>query len=325
MWYIGIDISKQTLDVALLIDLERLKKRSKKLSNTVEGFAELIGWCRQHSGAEPAELHAVMEATGPYHEAVAEALYEAGFRVSVINPKRLKDFASGQGIKAKNDALDALTIARFGAMNKPSAWQPPPTEIRHLTALLRRIDAVETDLQRERNRREKIQQSPTPTPAVIDSIERGIQHLEDEHQRLQQQVDDHIDRHPQLKKDRQHLRSIPGVGRVLSAQMVMLLQSGQRFDSAAQFASYLGVIPTEHTSGTSVRQPPHLSKIGPASIRAKLYMAALVATRHNPDLSTLSWTLFYRLFESSIAVRARHSVSSATAFSRPSPAGAWRP
>lgn len=284
MFYLGIDVSKKKLDVALLMDLETLKKRQKKVANTPEGFAQLIAWAGKQSGAAPGGLHAVMEATGPYHEALADALYTAGLVVSVINPKALKDFAKGLGIKAKNDALDALTIARYGALANPPAWQPPPPEVRQLAALLRRLQAVETDLQRERNRLEKAQLSQAKAPSVIASLERGIAYLSAEQQRLQQGVDDHIDRHPQLKEDRQHLLSIPGIGPVLSALMVMLLQSGERFASAAQFASYLGLIPTEHRSGSSVRERPHLSKLGPAPVRAKLYMAALVATRYNPDV-----------------------------------------
>ncbi len=267
----------------MLLEPETLKKRQKKVSNTPEGFQTLITWCQKQTGAAPAELHVVMEATGPYHEALAHALHEAGLVVSVINPKAVKDFAKGLGIKAKNDAMDALTIARYAAMTKPRAWQPEPPEVRHLMALLKRSAAVENDLQRELNRLEKARLSQPNATSVIASLERGIAFLEAEKQRLVQSIDEHINGHPQLRQDRQYLLSIPGIGPVLSALMVALLQSGQRFASAAQFASYLGLIPTEHESGSSVRHRPHLSKIGPARVRAKLYMAAIVACQHNPD------------------------------------------
>lgn len=294
MFFIGIDVSKKKLDVVVLLEPETLKKRQKTVPNTPEGFQTLITWCQKQTGAVPAERHAVMEATGPYHEALAHALHDAGLVVSVINPKAVKDFAKGLGIKAKNDAMDALTIARFGALTKPRPWQPEPAEVRHLSALLKRLAAVETDLQRERNRLEKAHLSQPRAASVIASLARGIAFLEAEQQRLQQTIDDHIDRHPQLKQDRQHLLSIPGIGPVLAGLMVALLQSGQRFASAAQFASYLGVIPTEHESGSSVRHRPHLSKLGPARVRAKLYMAALVACRHNPDVRTFYERLLER-------------------------------
>lgn len=281
--FIGIDVSKQKLDVALLLDPETLKKRTKIFTNRPEGYQQLVAWCGKHAQLEPGQLHAVLEATGPYHEAVATALYEAGVTVSVCNPKRIKDFAKAMGIKAKNDAMDAFTIARYGVAADLRTWAPDPPEIRQLRALMGRLDAVEQDLQRERNRQEKAQVSQAAEP-VLSSLSRSIEFLEHQRKQLQRQINDHIDGHPQLKENRQRLLSIPGVGPVLSSLMVGLLSAGERFDSASQLASYLGIIPSEATSGSSVKQRPHLTKIGPAKARAKLYMGALSASRYNPDV-----------------------------------------
>jgi transposase len=106
--------------------------------------------------------------------------------------------------------------------------------------------------------------------------------LEAEPERLLVMINDHIDQHPPLCPDRHYLLSIPGVGPGLSVLMVALLQHGQRFASAAQFVSYLGVIPTAHHSGSRGRDQPHLSTTGPARVRGKRYMAALVAIRYHP-------------------------------------------
>ncbi len=208
MVFIGIDVSKKKLDVVVLLEPDTLNKRQKQVPNTPEGFQTPITWCQNQTGAAPEELHAVMEATGPYHEALAHALHDAGLVVSVINPNALKDVAKGLGIKAKNDAMDALTIARFGVLTQPRPWQPEPPEVRQLSALLKRLAAVETDLQRERNRLEKARLSQPSAASVIASLARGIAFLEAEQQRLRQTLDDHIDRHPQLKADRQRLQSI---------------------------------------------------------------------------------------------------------------------
>ena len=290
--YLGLDVSKNDFDAILLTDDQGQKKWHKKFANSVIGFGQLIAWAEHHSQVKAAELQAVMEATGPYHEALALALYEAGAVVSVINPKRLKDFASSLGLKAKNDALDAFAIARYGQMLQPAPWHPEPPEYRQLKQLLRRLDALETDRQRERNRLEKNRISTTST-AVLASIERSLAFLDTEYQCLNQAIDDHIDAHPTLQQDRQYLASIPSIGPTLSARMIALLHHGQRFANAAQFASYLGVIPTEHQSGSSVLKRPHLSKLGPARERAKLYMAALGASRYNPDVKAL----YQRLIE----------------------------
>ena len=117
---------------------------------------------------------------------------------------------------------------------------------------------------------------------MLASLERGIAFLEQEKKRLLSQIDDHINRHPHLRADRDRLLSIPGIGPVLSRWALMLLQHGQRFTSAAQFAAYLGLIPSEHRSGQTVYKRPQLSKTGPGHLRAKFYMAAMAAVRSNP-------------------------------------------
>ena len=290
---VGLEVSKQHVDAVILLDQEGEKKRHKRFSNDAKGHEWLTAWAQHHSGAELSACRLVMEATGPYHERLALALHQAGAQVSVVNPKRIKDFASGLGLKAKNDALDAFAIARYGQLCQPELWRPDPPEYRHLKALLSRLEALETDRQRERNRLEKAQASET-SATVLDSLQRSLAFLEAEYQRLQQEIEDHINRHPKLNQDRQLLESIPGIGAVLSTQMLALLHGGQRFDSAPQVASYLGLIPTQHQSGSRIDKKPHLSKLGPARIRAKLYMGAIVAKGCNPDVKALYQRLLER-------------------------------
>ena len=281
MFYIGADIDKRKVHCVLLLDPESYKTRRKAVPNTPAGMHQLIAWAVKRTGQPVGELHVILEATGPYHETAAQTLYEAGVTVSVVNPKQIKDYAKGIGHKAKNDEQDALALADFGVHRRPRAWQPPPPEFRQLHALLGRLEALEKDLRRERNRQEKATVSAA-SPRVLASLERSIAFLEQEKKRLLDEIDKHIDRHPQLRADRARLQSIPGIGPVLSRWTVLLLQHGQRFRSAAQFAAYLGVIPSEHTSGATVRQRPQLSKTGPSHLRAKLYMAAVAAIQHNP-------------------------------------------
>lgn len=288
---IGLDVLKKHVDAVLLLAEDGQKRRHKKFANSAEGAAQLIAWAQRHSGAEPTQWQVIMEATGPYHEALA--LYQAGVAVSVLNPKRLKDFARGLGLKAKNDPLDALAIARYGQLCQPPPWQPEPPEYRPLKALLNRLEALQTDRQRERNRWEKAQATET-SATVLASLQRSLRFLDEEYQRLHQQINDHINRHPKLKQDRQLLASIPGIGPVLSTQMLALLYGGQRFESAPQFASYLGLIPTRHQSGSSIHKKPHLSKLGPPRVRAKLSMAAIVASGCNPDVKALYQRLLER-------------------------------
>ena len=282
MAVIGIDVSKAKLDTLWIRELETMKVKGKVQQNTPEGHQALLKWALKLTGAPVGELHFVMEATGVYHESLAYRLHEAGAQVSVINPARVKDFGKSLGVQSKNDKKDSVVIARFGMTQSPALWEPEAPKIRKLKALIARCDAVKADIQREVNRLEKAVISDSSTE-VQQSIETVKSQLEIERARLESLIDDHIDNYPDLKQDRKLLESIPAIGPVMARQMVAVLRS-RSFTKASQCAAFLGLIPIEHRSGTSVYSPPRLSKRGDARVRGKLYMAAVVATKHNPDI-----------------------------------------
>lgn len=281
MHVIGVDVSKNQLHGAYLIDPARAKLHRKAAANTAAGRAQLLRWAERHTGAEAAQMHFVVEATGVYHEAAAAALSQAGARVSVVNPADVHHFARSQGVVSKTDRHDARVLALFAHERRPAAWQPPPPELRELQALLQRLEALERDLQREHNRREKAHtQGDT---AVLESIDTVIAALQAEHRRLRRRIDAHIHRHPRLRHDRQLLESIPGVGAKLARRLLALMQA-HRFRCASQMAAYLGLAPRAEQSGKRER-PARLSKRGDAQLRALLYFPAIVAARHNPDIA----------------------------------------
>lgn len=279
---IGIDVSKAKLDCAWIRDLASMKIKSKVQANTPAGHKALLAWAVDQTGVDIAQVHFVMEATGVYHERLAHALHKAGAKVSVVNPARIRDFAKSLGAQTKTDKKDSVMIARYGMIQSPRLWEPEATEIRELKSLISRCDAVKKDIQRELNRLEKTIASGA-SEEVRASIETVRAQLEAERRRLESLIDDHIDKHPSLKNDCALLQSIPGVGPVIAQQMVAVIRS-RSFDRASQCAAFLGLIPVERQSGTSVFSPPRLSKRGDGRIRGKLYMAAIVATRHNPDI-----------------------------------------
>jgi len=279
---IGVDVSKAKLDCLWLKDQHTLKVKTKVLANTVDGHQALLAWVQKNTGASLAECHFIMEATGVYHEGLAYALHEAGARVFVVNPARVRDFAKSLGSRGKTDKKDSMVLARFGAVNSLSCWQPEAPEIRTLRALLSRLDALEKDIQREENRLEKAEVSQA-SAQVIASIRLMLKALKEEKKRLEQEINDHINRHPKLKRDRQLLETIPGVGAVLSRLMMAVIQS-RDFSTARQCAAYLGLNPVPWESGSSIKGPPRMSKAGPALVRAKLYMGAVVASKWNPDI-----------------------------------------
>ena len=133
---LGIDIAKQKFDVALLTDG---KTKHKTCKNSTEGFDTLMIWLEKQ-GVQ--KVHACMEATGNYGEDLAIYLHEAGHKVSIVNPARIKGFAQSELIRTKTDKLDAGVIARFCLAMKPETWIPPGPEIRSLRALVRRVDSL---------------------------------------------------------------------------------------------------------------------------------------------------------------------------------------
>ena len=282
MIVIGIDVSKAKLDCLWIRDLQSMKIKSKVQANTATGHKALLEWAVKQTGEDVAGLHFVMEATGVYHERLAHTLHDAGAQVSVVNPARIRDYAKSLGTQTKNDKKDSVVIARFGITQSPRLWEPEAIEIRELKALIARIDAVKQDIQREFNRLEKATASGASAKVQV-SIETVRTQLKAEKCRLESLIDDHIDKHPGLKKDRALLESIPGVGPVIAQQMVAVIRS-RSFSKASQCSAFLGLIPIESQSGSSVYSPPRLSKRGDGRVRGKLYMAAIVATRHNPDI-----------------------------------------
>lgn len=284
MRFLGIDVAKAKLDCCLLLDPTSTKQKTKKFENNPKGFAAMLAWIDRYEVPRGA-LHAIMEGTGVYHELLALALTDGGVRVSIVNPAHIKNFAKGIGIQTKTDKSDSFVLARYGVLTNPSFWTPPSKQARELKSLLARQEALAQDLQREKNRQEKVLSTQTPRQ-VEQSIEQSIAFLQQQIKQLQQEVDDHIDQNPELREDRDLLVTIPGVGKQVGNNMLALMHCHD-FATAEQCAAYLGLVPVEHQSGSSVHARPRLSKAGPARIRALLYMPAMVAVKYNPHVQAL--------------------------------------
>ena len=277
--FVGIDVSKAKLSCFALLAEDSGKGRHKTVPNTAKGFATLRQWAARHRPSAEADTVFVMEATGRYHEACALALADAGDGVVIANPKRARAFAEALDLLNKTDAVDARALAMYGARQRPPCWQPPPPEVRQLQALLRRLEALEKDLRREQNRLEGLQGQ---APAVAQSICDHVDYLCNARDKLQQAIDDHIDKHPQLRQTYQHLRSIKGVGGKTAARLMALFMA-HSFASARHAAAFCGLVPRHFQSGSCLKFA-RLAKGGQATLRAQLYMCAVCCIQHNPDI-----------------------------------------
>lgn len=286
MHFIGVDVSKKKLDTLWLRQTQPQKVKTRVFQNTRGQEKTVVQWLLKQTGAEPSKIHVVLEATSVYHENLAYALHEAGMKVYVANPARTRDFAKSEGFLSKTDKLDSLCLALYvkEKHERLHLWQPEAPEVRQLRALGARLEALEKDQQREENRLEKAQFNQS-SERVIASIKDMIAALKAEIRKLKQDVDDHIDGHPQLRNDRALLGSIKGIGDVMSRELLSLIHSRQ-FRSAKQCAAFVGLTPMHNESGDS-RKPAKIRKGGRSSIRGKLYMAAVTACTHNPDIRAL--------------------------------------
>lgn len=272
---LGIDIAKKKFDVSLYVSG---KHKHKTVANTQTGFEELSTWLAKN-GID--KVHACMEATGILWEALAAYLHDAGHVVSVVNPARIKAFGESELSRTKNDKADAKLIARFCEAMKPSPWQPDPLEIRTLQALGRRRDALIAMRTQELNR------DISTDPTVNSSIQSVIGFLDKEIEQITKLVKDHINNHPDLKRKRDLLQSIPGVGDVAAEAVLSEFNGFDNFEKIEQVVAYMGLSPKEKSSGSSVRGKSQICKTGNTRLRKALFMPALVASQRNPAVKAL--------------------------------------
>jgi transposase len=277
---LGIDISKSSMDVMLFKGTKRLHER---FNNTAAGIAALLKWLQKQ---QVSELHVCLEATNVYWEEVAQALYGAGYKVSVVNPRRIKGFGMSQMQRNKTDKADSLVIASFCAATDPAAWQPPTETQRKMRALQQHRLDLKKNLRQHQNR-----QQTTKDADVKASLQRLIEGLETEVQAVEKQLEEVTEQCQELRERQQLLLSINGIG-LKSAQVILaLLPELESYKDARAVAADVGVTPAHYESGSTVRKRPKLSKMGKAAVRGELYMPALTAMRTNPILSAFAQRL----------------------------------
>lgn len=265
MMYVGIDVAKLKLDVALRLD--NGKFRAKVIANTPNGFVQLEAWLRDHTAEFP---HICMEATGVYWEAVAEFFAHRSYRVSVVNPAQIKAFGQAQLVRTKTDQVDAKVIAEFCAKHAPEAWNAPPLSEQELKAMVLRLEALLAMRTQETNRLQVARES------VRQDIAHHVAWLDEQIKQLRKKIKAHINDDPDMRGKSDLLDTIPGVGANTIALLLAYGIHDRRFDNGRQAAAFAGLDPRQHESGSSVKQRPRMSKIGHAHLRKNLYMPAIV-------------------------------------------------
>ena len=281
---LGIDLAKLTFDATLLTPLG--SQHYQAFPNTLDGFTQLQTWLSQHGVTQ---LHACMEATNIYWEALATWLHAQGYTVSVVNPARIKGYAQATMQRTKTDKQDSAVIASFCASHRPSVWQPLTGEQQHLRALVRhREDLLQTRLQQHNRLRD------TTDTLVRASLQVVVDAVESQIAAVEKQIKSHLAAHTKLHTNQQLLTTIVGIGMVTAATVLAECAEVERYTSAKSAAADTGVTASEYQSGTSVRRRARMSKQGKASLRAALYWPAITAMRCCPAFKAFAARLAAR-------------------------------
>lgn len=258
---LGIDIAKHKFDVALILNA---KFKNKVFDNTPAGFIALNDWLHSH---HISHLHACMEATGIYWEALATYLVDAQHQVSVVNPAQISAYAKSVLQRGKTDVQDARLIARYCERECPALWQPAPANQRELLQLVRQLQHLNESYQAEHNR------LATSTGVVHACIADTADFLAQQIKQLSAKINQHID--PTLKQNCALLDSIPGVGDKTAPWLLAYLGTGERFGRGKQAAAFAGLTPRPWQSGSSIHGKSRISKTGHSDLRRILFMPAL--------------------------------------------------
>jgi transposase len=259
---VGIDVSSEHLDVAV-----RHGGETRRFDNTTKGISQTVEYVK-----EVGPVAAVMEATGGYEMGLAAEMELAGLAVSIVNPRQVRDFARSTGKLAKTDSIDAAVLARFAEAVKPPVRPLPEAGLLELRALVDRRRQLIEMLTSERNR---LRLAPK---RVRRQIDQHIRWLKARIDKLDQDIDQFIRSSPLWRTTEDLLRSVPGVGPVLSSVLVAYLPELGSMNRR-QIAALVGVAPFNKDSGRYRGKRRVWG--GRARVRAALYMATLVATRFN--------------------------------------------
>ena len=263
--FVGIDVSKDCLDVAVRPTGEawQVSHDSRGINDLVERLGEL------------APQLVVLEATGGMEMALAGELAASKLAVAVVNPRHVRDFARAAGKLAKTDALDAQVLAHFAEAMRPDSRPLPDAASQELRALVARRRQLVEMITAEKNRLR------TAARRIRPKVQEHIHWLEGSLVDLDRDMEDFMRSSPMWKDKDQLLRSIPGVGPVLSMTLLSDLPELGALNRG-EIAALVGVAPFNRDSGALRGKRTVWG--GRRQVRAVLYMAALVATRYNPVL-----------------------------------------
>lgn len=266
MAYLGIDVSKKTLDCCLLIDLEEV---FFKVDNDEKGFYIILDKIKQYK-----KIHICLEATSSYWLELVDFFYDREFKISVENPAKIFYFAKAVLARAKTDKKDAGLIAKYCQTMQPALYIPVSEEIVKLRKL---VDILKTIKVKKTSEEVRLEAASAEIKTLIES---NIDFYDKQILNINQMFKDFFLDYPFWGEKRKKLESVPGVG-FQTASILLSILASHHFLNSAKFVAFLGLNPKLKQSGTSVRSKERISKMGKSFYRSALFMPAMAAYSHN--------------------------------------------
>jgi len=286
MCFVGIDVSKSRLDCATSPKVEAWSE-----PYSPEGLRRLSARLKR---LQPQLV--VFEATGGLETRLALALDEAAIRVSIVNPRQVRDFARASNRLAKTDRIDARQIALFAEKMSPVERKPLTSEQRELVSIMARRRQLTAELTSEKNR---LFSSGSGAPRVVRDLREHVRWLDTHLKKMTEEAELLLEHSPETKRRVELLRSVPGIGPVVSLTLVAELPELGTLNRR-QVAALAGIAPYNNDSGR--RQGRRSIWGGRVEVRNALYMATLVASRRNPLIKAHYEALVARGKEKKVAL-----------------------
>lgn len=292
--FVGVDFSKKDFDVAVLKVTDTKSKPSfvgeNTFENSADGAYKLMTWLSRFLPKKN-DFSSVLvggENTWVYSEVVPEVLYEQGIDCAIGNPYVIKSNA-GKVVRGKSDQVDAKRIALYfyNFRDDIHLFEPDRLELKELReAYAQRKELVKDKTQicnRLENARCDLKNHPQSTQIKrhVESLERQLDLYKEEIEMVDKEIKQIIEKDDEMKSINIRLTSIPGIGKVTSAMLIIVTKCFTRFQNARQLASFCGVAPFPYQSGTSIQHGNHRSKYADPYLSGILEMTAITAMTHN--------------------------------------------
>jgi len=284
--WVGIDVAAKSISVAMWDDAAKRSQYIGEYGNDEAGFVQMEKALGEQMEVDTT-INLVVEATGGYELRLLSYAYERQWGIALPNPKQVRDFAKGNGRRNKTDRADAQMLADYGADKQPETQQMLPVELVELDELVQRRLQLEKHLRSEKSRLKQWQQRPRPAPAVTDSMQRTIDHINEELVAIETAIKSLLKSHPHHKRMVMRLLTAPGVG---DKNVLHIFLALHRFHvrtngngNTKSIVAFAGLDPNDFSSGSSIYRRSSISKMGDSTLRRFLFMGAFGGIRgHNP-------------------------------------------